>query len=71
MLTERTLADEDARRTLDAMASKYASEGLEAVLAATGDHGELIGFLRLAGAPLVSAPISAKQACTSARERRP
>jgi glc operon protein GlcG len=71
MLTERTLTDEDARRALDAMASKCASAGLKAVLAVADNHGELIGLLRLAGAPLASVQIAANKAYTSARERKP
>jgi glc operon protein GlcG len=71
MLTERTLTDEDARRALDAMASKCAAKGLKAVLAVADNHGELIGLFRLAGVPLASIQIVANKAYTSARERKP
>lgn len=52
MHTERTLADDDARKALDAMASECVSTGLKAVLAVADSDGELIGLLRLAAAPL-------------------
>jgi glc operon protein GlcG len=71
MLAERTLTHEDARRAFDAMTSECASKGLEAVLAVADNHGELIGLLRLAGAPLASIQIAANKAYTSARERKP
>jgi glc operon protein GlcG len=71
MLKERTLTDEDARRALDAMASKCAAKGFKAVLAVADNHGELIGLLRLAGAPLASIHIAANKAYPSARERKP
>ena len=45
--------------------------GLKAVLAVAGNHGELIGLLRLAGAPLASIHIAANKAYASARERKP
>ncbi|MGA2495972.1 MAG: heme-binding protein [Roseiarcus sp.] len=45
--------------------------GLKAVLAVADDYRELIGLLRLAGAPLASIQISANKVCTSARERKP
>ena len=71
MLNERTLTDGDARRALDAMASKCAAKGLKAVLAVADNHGELIGLLRLASAPLASIHIAANKAYTAARERKP
>jgi glc operon protein GlcG len=71
MLNERTLAHEDARRALDAMASECAAKGLKAVLAVADNHGELIGLLRLAGAPLALIQIAANKAYTAARERKP
>lgn len=71
MQTEPTLTHEDARRALDAMASQCASKGLKAVLAVADNHGELIGLLRLAGAPLASVQIAANKAYSAARERKP
>jgi glc operon protein GlcG len=71
MLTEKSLTHEDARRALDAMASNCASRGLNAVLAVADNHGELIGLLRLVGAPLTSVQVAANKAYTSARERKP
>ena len=70
MLAERTLTHEDARRALGAMASERASKGLKSVLAVADNHGELIGLLRLAGAPLASMRIAANKAYASARERK-
>ena len=71
MHTERTLADDDARKALDAMASECASKGHKAVLAVADSHGELIGLLRLAGALLTSIQVAANKAYTAARERKP
>ena len=52
------------------MAAECASKALKAVLAVADNHGELIGLLRLAGAPLASIQIAADKAYTSARERK-
>lgn len=71
MRMENTLTHEDARTALDAMASECASKGLKAVLAVADNHGELIGLLRLAGAPFASIQIAANKAYTAARERKP
>jgi len=71
MLSETTLAHDDARKALDAMAAACAAKGLKAVLAVADNHGELIGLLRLAGAPLASVQIAANKAYTAARERKP
>jgi glc operon protein GlcG len=53
------------------MASQCASKRLKAVFAVADSHGELIGLLRLAGAPLASVQIAANKAYTAARERKP
>ena len=71
MRTEKSLTHEDAKRALDAMAAECARKGLKAVVAVADNHGELIGLLRLAGAPLASIQIAANKAYTSARERKP
>ena len=71
MHSEETLTHEDAKRALDAMVAERTPKGLGAVLAVADNHGELIGLLRLAGAPLASIQIAANKAYTSARERKP
>jgi len=71
MHREQTLTDQDATRALEAMRSECQSKGLKAVLAVADNHGELIGLLRLAGAPLASVQIAANKAYTAARERKP
>jgi glc operon protein GlcG len=71
MRTETTLTHAEARTAIDAIASACAPKGLTAVIAVADNHGELIGLLRLAGAPLASVQIAANKAYSAARERKP
>jgi glc operon protein GlcG len=61
----------DARRALDAIADELTRRALAAVITVADDHGELIGLLRMDGAPLSSIAIATNKAWTAARERRP
>ena len=71
MLTVRTLGHEEAQRAIQAIQAELLRRGKAAVIAVADAHGELIGLLRLDGAPLGSIVIAANKAWTAARERKP
>lgn len=71
MRKQAILGHADARRAVDAMKGELERRGKGAVLVVADEHGELIGLLRLDGAPLSSIQIAINKAYTSARERVP
>lgn len=71
-MTARTTIDySDARRVVSAIADEMARRGKAGVIAVVDNHGELVAFARLDGAPLSSIAIAMNKAWTAARERKP
>jgi glc operon protein GlcG len=66
-----TLGHTEAQRALQAIQAELLKRGQAAVIAVADAHGELIGLLRLDGAPLASIVIATNKAWTAARERMP
>jgi glc operon protein GlcG len=66
-----TLGHAEAQRAIQAIQVELQKRGKAAVIAVADAHGELIGLLRLDGAPLPSIMIAANKAWTAARERKP
>ncbi len=66
-----TLGHADAQKAIEVIKAELLKRGKAAVIAVADAHGELIGLLRLDGAPLPSIQIAGNKAYTAARERRP
>ena len=66
-----SLGHVEAQRATQAVQAELARRQKQGVVAVADAHGELIGLLRLDGAPLPSITIAANKAWTAARERRP
>jgi glc operon protein GlcG len=66
-----SLGHEEAQKAIQAIKAELEQRGKAAVIAVADSHGELIGLLRLDGAPLPSILIATNKAWTAARERRP
>ena len=66
-----TLGHTEAQRAIQAIQAELLKRGRAAVIAVADAHGELIGLLRLDGAPLASIVIATNKAWTAARERMP
>ncbi len=66
-----TLGHDEAQRAIEAIQAELVKRGKAAVIAVADAHGELIGLLRLDGAPLASIAIATNKAWTAARERMP
>ena len=64
-----TLGHAEAQRAIQALQAELLQRGKPAVIAVADAHGELIGLLRLDGAPLASIVIATNKAWTAARER--
>ena len=62
---------QDARRIVDAIVEKALQLQKAAVIAVADQHGELIAFARMDGAPLSSILVATNKAYTAARERKP
>jgi glc operon protein GlcG len=71
MNTQTILSYTDAVRVVSAIRAELEQRGLGAVIAVADEHGELLAFLRLDGAPLPSIQIAMNKAYTAARERKP
>ena len=66
-----TLGHAEAQRAIEAIQAELVKRSKAAVIAVADAHGELIGLLRLDGAPLPSIVIATNKAWTAARERKP
>ncbi len=66
-----SLGHGEAQRAIQAIQAELTRRGKVAVIAVADAHGELIGLLRLDGAPLPSILIATNKAWTAARERKP
>jgi glc operon protein GlcG len=62
---------QDAKRIIDAIVQRALEQQKAAVVAVSDEHGELIAFARMDGAPLSSIRVAANKAWTAARERKP
>jgi len=66
-----SLGHSEAQQAIQAIQIELTRRGKAAVIAVADAHGELIGLLRLDGAPLPSVLIATNKAWTAARERKP
>ena len=71
MKQNNTLDHDMAQKAIQAIKAELEKRGKAAVIAVADSHGDLIGLLRLDGAPLPSIVIATNKAWTAARERRP
>ena len=71
MYTIKTLGHNEAQRAITAVQAEMARRGEVGVIAVADAHGELVGLMRLDGAPLASIVIATNKAWTAARERKP
>jgi glc operon protein GlcG len=71
MQHQASLGHVEAQRAIEAIKAELLRRGRAAVIAVADAHGELIGLLRLDGAPLPSVLIATNKAWTAARERKP
>ncbi len=71
MQSYTSLGQREAGLAIDAIRAELERRGKAAVVAVADVHGELIGLLRLDGAPPASIRIAANKAFTAARERKP
>ena len=71
MLQYTSLGQVEAQRALEAIQAELSRRAQTAVIAVADAHGELIGLLRLDGAPFASIVIATNKAWTAARERKP
>jgi glc operon protein GlcG len=62
---------QDAKRIVDLIVQRALEQQKAAVVAVSDEHGELIAFARMDGAPLSSIRVAANKAWTAARERKP
>lgn len=71
MQHQSSLGHVEAQRAIETIKTELLRRGKAAVIAVADAHGELIGLLRLDGAPLPSILIATNKAWTAARERKP
>jgi glc operon protein GlcG len=71
MKSNASLDHLDAQTAIGIIQAELARRGKAAVIAVADEHGELLGLLRIAGAPLPSIVIATNKAWTAARERKP
>ena len=67
----RAVSADGAQRALVAAVAEARKQGWAVSIAVVDPHGELVGFLRLDGAPYASVDIARAKARTAARFRRP
>jgi glc operon protein GlcG len=70
MQQQLSLGIKEAQMAINAIQKELTKRGKAAVIAVADAHGELIGLLRLDGAPLPSIVIAPNKAWTAARERK-
>lgn len=66
-----SLGHVETQRAIQAIEAEAGQRGKAVTIAVADAHGELIGLLRLDGAPLASVVIASNKAWTAARERKP
>ena len=66
-----SLGSRDAQLAIQVIQSELDRRGKAAVIAVADEHGELVGLLRVDGAPLPSIVIATNKAWTAAREGKP
>ena len=71
MVHTSSLGHQEAQAAIQAIQAELQKRQQAAVIAVADAHGELIGLLRLDGAPLASIVIATNKAWTAARERMP
>jgi glc operon protein GlcG len=71
MRSIQNLDHQDSQHIIQAIQDELARRGKAAVIAVADAQGELIGLLRISGAPLPSIVIASNKAWTAARERKP
>jgi glc operon protein GlcG len=71
MIQSASLGEEEAQCAIAAISQAMHEQGRAGVIAVTDSHGELIGLLRVDGAPLSSIVIAYHKAWTATRERKP
>lgn len=71
MFQRVSLGHAEAQRAIEAIQAELQRRGKAAVITVADAHGELIGLLRIDGAPLPSIVIASNKAWTAARERKP
>jgi len=65
-----SLGHAEAQLAIQSIQAELLQRGKTAVIAVADAHGELIGLLRMDGAPLPSILIASNKAWTAARERK-
>jgi glc operon protein GlcG len=71
MRTIQTLGHAEAQRAIDAVRQAAEGKGHAPTVAVADAWGELIGLLRMDGAPVSTVTIASNKAWTAARERKP
>ncbi len=71
MQITKNLGHLEAQKIITAIQAELVVRDKQAVIAVADAHGELLAFVRIAGAPLPSILIAQNKAFTAARERRP
>jgi len=66
-----SLGHAEAQKAIAVIQAEMLKRGKAGVIAVADAHGELLGLLRLDGAPLPSIQIATNKAYTAARERKP
>ncbi|MEM8723757.1 MAG: heme-binding protein [Cyanobacteria bacterium P01_G01_bin.39] len=66
-----SLGVDEAQCAINAIQTELINREMKAVIAVADAYGELIGLLRLDGAPIPSILIAQNKAWTAARERKP
>jgi glc operon protein GlcG len=71
MRTIQTLGHAEAQRAIEAVRQAAEGMGGAATVAVVDAWGELVGLLRMDGAPVSTVTIASNKAWTAARERKP
>jgi len=71
MKDSTTLNSADAMEIVRRIVARATELNKAAVIAVSDDHGELLAFARMDGAPLSSIRVAINKAYTAARERKP
>ena len=71
MLTQYTIAYQEAKKIIDVIYAEAHRRGKPGVIAVSDAHGDLIALARMDGAPLSSITIAINKAYSAARERKP